>query len=158
MIAAHTAEQLADYQREVRSKRRKAPRVRNLNAIHALVETRSLVIGRRFYRVPPIGYRAGATLDALRFELERLSDDDVPEAERSALLTAGLDRAVEIIKPLLIPTSGADRWLWRLFRVRRNPLRDATEREIGQVLAFLAVCRTSGPSRVRTPTPTPIRR
>jgi hypothetical protein len=86
------------------------PVVNRVN-IHAVADYRSLALGRRTYRVPPITYRVGVQLDALQLRFQRLRAYN----ERAL---AGVCRAsvsvcrIGLVWPALFPgRAGALDWL-----------------------------------------------
>jgi hypothetical protein len=136
------------------------PVVNRVN-IHALADYRSLALGRRTYRVPPITYRVGVQLDSLQLRFQRLRayneralagetevggrEDEAAYADLHAL-NADI---VRICGPHIWPTYGLARWAHALLRKLHltrlwpNPLRDQPEPVLLLVLDFFQRCRTN---------------
>lgn len=127
-----------------------APRPRNaIPALHVLGAERLAFVFRGVaYEIVPVSFEDGIRLCEVRAQLVAAEDEDTltPEVARDArnALRVVASLATKYLRPL--------RWhrrlLWAL-RLRRNPYRRATEREVGQLLGFFLGCRTM--SRARSP-------
>lgn len=128
---------------------RTADDARNAGTVQAIAEYRALAFRGRTYRVDPVSYLDGIEAQRLALALDQLTSQPVTD-ETLATYEALSRRIAEFAGRLLVPTTpGASRWIYKLTRFKRNPLRDATEHEIGAVLGFLLTCRTSTRVRLR---------
>ncbi|HYC31120.1 MAG TPA: hypothetical protein VEB59_02470 [Gemmatimonadales bacterium] len=125
------------------------PEPRNLALALSLGEAEVLQFRNRVFRVPPVPYPSGLRLQAILRRLERLKGLPEDEAMLTELLGL-LHEAVQLFHSLVRPATLWDRLFWRL---RANPFLHATETEVGELLGFFSVCRTS--SSVRPPNATP---
>ena len=144
MIRPVTAEQRDDAQEELRARlgveeRRPPAPVKNRPALVYLTDPLRVPYRGRLYELPPVSYMDGVRITDIMSQLE---DPDLEEEKR---LTAMQDAAA-LIRRLVTPDRDRGWWLrlrWKL-RLVRNPFRPAvaTEMEIGELLGFLAWCRT----------------
>lgn len=124
----------------------------------------------RTWRIDPVSYRTGAELAELEIEQMQIADEIT--AERTRADGAPLDRALvaeltrrwvdwgaraaELLGPLMIPTwPFRSKWGYRLLRrlgwlrLRRNPLRDAPQNDLAELLGFFSLCRTTSGGGIR---------
>lgn len=137
MLTLTAQEDIDRAQREFRARlnldERKRPEVKNRAALVYLTDPLRVPFQGRLYELPPVGFRDGDRIMALR---EVLGDPDAePKARREAN-----EAAIRLIRRLVTPDRGLYRIRWKL-RLVRNPFRRATDVEIGEMLGFLAACR-----------------
>lgn len=126
------------------------PRPRNGGpTLHMLGAERMAFVFRGVaYELLPISFEDGIRVAEARAALlaaedeERLTPEVARDANRALKLVARL--APKYLRPLRLWR----RLLWAL-RIRRNPYRDATEVEVGQLMGFFLGSRTM--CRVRSP-------
>ena len=118
----------------------------NEQAVLALLEYRALEFAGRAYRVPPIDYIDGVRLQRL-VRLRLTLDGKTPDESTIAQYETLVRDIVRVCGPLLLPM-GWRRWVWRLMG-KPNPLKRATEAELGAVLDFLFRCRMTGRVRLQ---------
>ena len=119
-----------------------------------------------YLRIPPVPYREGLRLEALRMrglqlqhdmealadrieEAEKRGERDV-DAEQERFLglqqeEAIHDEACRIMKRLVRPRALHQRIAWKLLP---NPFRDASAQEMAELFSFFLICRTK--SRIRS--------
>jgi hypothetical protein len=102
----------------------------------------------RMYELIPVSFEDGLRLTEARARVTDLHDRDLTPDNLRAYRGA-LRVIVRMAPKYLVPRGRLRRVLWRL-RVRRNPFRDATDAEVGELLGFFLGCRMM--SRVRYPT------
>lgn len=114
------------------------PMVSNAEELGAIDEPRYLRWRGRRYRVDPIPVKPGARL--LEIQMSILRAGAGIEPRKGKLIDAYLD-AIELMGELIKPTGWRRAFSWIL----PNPFLKASEKEIGQVLDFLWICRTGIP-------------
>lgn len=119
------------------------PALRTMDA-----ERLEIAIGRRRYELLPVSFEDGLRLLQARQAIEDMEEESVPKPETIRAYRDALRVVVRLAPRYLAPRGPLRRLLWRL-RIRRNPVRRATEAELGQMLGFFLGCRMS--SRVRYP-------
>jgi hypothetical protein len=138
------------YQSQFGGERPAATRPRNVRATRLLVGAEQLCIEYRGrpYELLPVEFADGVLLAECRAAVEEIEDEAKlsPELVRDYLVA--LRKVVALAPKYLRPAAGVGRLLWRL-RIRRNPYRNATEAEVGQLLGFFLGCRMR--SSVRYP-------
>lgn len=102
----------------------------------------------KIWEVPAIPFEAGARLVEIRQGLESLTAaQETPETVQ--LYLELLRSAVALFPRLVRPQArGLRRLLWRM-GIRRNPWRDASEEEVGEMVGFFYRSRTRSPGRGR---------
>ncbi|MFW6079797.1 MAG: hypothetical protein ACODAE_09255 [Gemmatimonadota bacterium] len=145
-MAIHRLEDAAleEAQERLRTRAREAtpPRPRNTGAVIELGEAVLFAWRGRPYRAF-VGYKTGTELADLWARLGELGES--VERERLGEYRDILDGMVRLFKHIARPTVRP----WRLIRrarialgLYRNPFRDATEREIGDLVVFFSTLRT----------------
>jgi hypothetical protein len=127
------------------------------------------------WRIAPVGYKVAARLAEL--EIEQLELAVAFGASRSRAGDGGTDpgvivpvtrqwvnwcaRSASFMGPHMIPTwPRRRRWGYKLLRalrllhLRRNPLRDAPQNDLAELLRFFSLCRTNSGTGIR-PVPSP---
>jgi hypothetical protein len=143
-------------------------RFANQSAVIALVEYKAFSLLGTTWRIAPIGYIDGFKLTELMIDAEDLRQRSKAEQERSkdapadiralhklaAANTHWIERVVEVIGPLMIPT-GKERIRYRLSRYRpfrklwTNPLMGQSEADIGAAFGFFVLSRTNSGEKNR---------
>jgi hypothetical protein len=138
------------YKRAFPKREGPAPRPRNAASTLIALGAERLAFAFRgvAYELRPVSFEDGLRLAEVRAALDAAADDNrlTPEVAREA--SRGLRYVVSLAPKYLRPL----RWMRRLFwalRLRRNPYRGATAREVGELLGFFLGCRTM--SRARFP-------
>lgn len=115
----------------------------------ALLDKRELVFRGRGYAVPPVPWKLAVEVLSCQTEMRRLAGrKDAEPAEAVALFR----RALRLFKRLSRPVNPLRRLLWP---VTRNPYRNATPREVGELLGFFSVFLTLDASGSSNPTTAP---
>lgn len=107
----------------------------------------------RAFGVPPVGWRLGQRILALRMAAARIAEENagVLTAESSVRYYAAFERIADVLWSHLRPV-GFRRRLFRSLGLLRNPLREATEAELVALTDFLLRRRmTSGVGVVKEP-------
>lgn len=117
----------------------------NSARVGALHGVRTLDWGGHRYRVPPVPYRLGIKLQGLLRDLTELKEGELRWEDQQAVLQRILRESVALFRRCIQPVS---RWRRLLWPVLPNPFETASEAEVGQLLAYFSMCRTS--SRVRS--------
>lgn len=112
-------------------------------AARSVHEGRALQYNGRLYAVPPVPFAAGLELQGLVVELNALQSEDWTEGVAVRLMEF-CQSATRLFRRLVRPVGWYQRLVWR---ARRNPFRDASEGEIGQLLGFFFSCRTTSTVR-----------
>lgn len=126
-----------------------APPRLNGEAVQLLFGTQTIELeGGQQYDVPPVPFRIGMQLNEM---LQRLIGMKARAAELSEdrqreEIAALCREAIPLFRRCVRPRSHWRRLLWPILP---NPFADASEGEIGKLLAFLSACRMT--SRVRLP-------
>jgi hypothetical protein len=116
------------------------PPVNVVNAV-ALIDGETLEYRGRRYPVRPIGALDGLRLMVISSRLAEAQSGPDPLAALRASYADVLREVHRLCRP-----PGWRGWLWRL---RRNPFRDATFAEVKQLLDFCARCQTTSSVRYR---------
>lgn len=98
----------------------------------------------RVFHVPPISYPAGLRMQEIFRRLEKIGKAEEDADVLKELLRA-LEDAAALCWSLCKPVSLVDRLFWRLLS---NPLRDASQQEMGEILGFFSACRTRSTVRL----------
>lgn len=106
------------------------------DVIEALAGDRAFVWDGLTYRVPKVAYRDGLALARLARRLEALEKVEDADTEEVA---AVYEEAIALFGRIVQHTG------WRRLAARwlRNPFVDATEQDVGYLLAFFSACRMS---------------
>lgn len=113
----------------------------NLRAVLDLGAVSAFAFRGRGYVVPPVSYRLGAELLALRFALEETTVQGRIRPERQADYFAAIRRMARLIWRHVRPAARWQRWGRRLGLVR-NPFDGASEGEVVQIVDFFCTRRT----------------
>ena len=116
----------------------------------AFAESAPIQYRGRYYDVAPVSFEDGLRLVEARAAVLALEEAVGPTAESSAAYLSSMRLIVNVAPRYLVPVARVRRLFWRL-RIRRNPFRNATDSEVGQLLGFFLTSRTM--SRVRLPAP-----
>ena len=137
------------YRKRFPGGRQLAPPPANIGAALLLLEDDSVRIPYRgrVYELGHVSFEDGLRLVAARVAIEALDEAEPTPANRTAYLQA-MRLVVSMAPRYLLPVKRIRRFFWRL-RIRRNPLRSATDAEVGHFLGFFLGCRTR--SRVQYP-------
>ncbi len=103
-------------------------------------ESRILPYRGRGYVVGHVSFEDGIRLTLARSAVEAL-DEAAPTPENTEAYLLAMRLIVRLAPRYLVPIETVRRFFWRL-GLRRNPFKDATEREVGQLLGFFLVSRT----------------
>lgn len=142
MIEAISKETLEQGQAELRKQIPAAPAPVNLQAASELAQVVPLVYRGQRYVITPLSYTDGVKLQMIMKEIDDLK-------YLSATLAAGLlimdvlRRSTVIMAKYMVPV-GIKPKAWRVLRgmrLARNPLRSASEGEIGVLLGFFLLHR-----------------
>lgn len=118
---------------------RKGLVIANAVAATAMGVDAVLPFNNRLYDVPPVPWPDGIVLQKIRNESERLKGR-MGEPEVPDRVYALLERSVDVMGGLIRPRGRFRRFAWRL-GLRRNPFRNCSEKEVGELLDFFWVCR-----------------
>lgn len=129
--------------------RPKPERPRNVRATLLVFGAEKVEIPYRgqMYELTPVSFEDGLRLADARATLEEL-EDAAPTEENVRRYRSACQLIVGLAPHYLLPRGWLRRALWRL-RLRRNPFRRASDREVGELLGFFLGCRMM--SRVRCP-------
>jgi len=142
-------EQYARVYRDGRSDRPKPERPRNVRASLLVFGADKVEVPfhGRMYELTPVSFEDGMRLSDVRATIEELEDAE-PTRENARRYLDACRLVVRLAPRYMLPRGRLRRALWRL-RLRRNPFRQASEREVGELLGFFLGCRMM--SRVRHP-------
>lgn len=148
MLEAITPDRLEQVRRAMGEDTPKAPqKLANARTADLLAGGYQLMEwGGRQYRVHPVPYRLGVRLRALLQETMELDDEQVGASRSGEVVSRICGEAIPLFRRCVLPHHWLRRLLWPL---TPNPFSDASEREVGQLLAFFSMCRMT--SRARLP-------
>ncbi len=130
-----------------------APAPTNGRAMLLLVGDDTLELAYRgtLFELGHVSFEDGIVCVQAKAVLERTDESEEITSESVALYRAACRAIVELAPRYLRPVHGRLRRLrWRL-RLRRNPFRNATDAEVGQLLGFFLACRMRSRVHSRPP-------
>lgn len=115
----------------------------NLALVLAVLEGKPVWYRGQPYEVPPIPFRVGVRLDALR-----KAWDAAVDADDAVTILRLHGQVVRALKRLLRPVHPVRRFFWPALR---NPFRNASNAEFNDLLGFCLICRMKSTIRGSAP-------
>jgi hypothetical protein len=119
----------------------------NLTLVYALLAGQPVWFRGEPYVIPPVPFREGVKLDALR-----KAWDAAVEAGDTGTVLRLYEAGTRLLKRLVRPVHPFRRLLWR---VSKNPFRDVSNGEFNDLLGFCLICRMKSTIRGSSPSAAP---